>query len=345
MLDIKDNKTLVDLTTNLYKNENVSTKFSKDETLSAISNKILEVNNGKAYFDIRDIRAGECNELFAFIETVLAETEEYDISQNPFFNQMVEYRNIKLGDANKFVVYDDSEVYVSRVADGTQGLIRQRFSGGREFTVDTAIYVAKVYDELTRVLACRSNILELIKKVHKGFNRVKSELILNAFLNIAQTNPNNVFSKTSTSFVENDLLDLCYMVEAKNNNVAPIIMGTKKALRNITLDPTTLAEIGKEDRYNMGYYGKFNGYDVVSIPNTLKRNSEEFYLPDNVLWVIGTASDKPVKFVSEGEPFIVTNMNGDIAKNCDLTQEFLMTEKFGANVIVTGKKNGIYTIA
>jgi hypothetical protein len=340
-LNIEDKNALVSLAVDISRNNDVSTKFSKDETLTALHNALVKANNGKTYFDIRDIQNNKCVGLFEIVEEIIAQTEDDQLLNHPLWNEIVDYKNVALGDKNSFYIPDDSDLYVSRIADGTTGAIRQRLSGGRNIEVQTHTYEVKIYDELSRVLAGRSDIDEFIKKVSKAFAKKKIDLILDAFLNITQTNPANIFLASSTGFDETELLDLCLKVEAKNGTM-PIILGTKKALRNITLDSTTLAELGKNDLYTMGYYGRFNGYTCIHIPNVLKSDNKTFYLPDDTLYVIGTAEDKPVKFVTEGTPMVFTS---EIHRNVDLSQDFMTIEKFGCDIILAGKKNGVYQIA
>lgn len=343
-LQIEDAKTLVSLAVDSYKN--IPTKYSIDETQSAIQNALIKANNGKKSLDIRDIRDGKCNGLFSIIEEVLAQTEYIGIKENPLFNEIVEYKNGRLGDKNEFYVEDTSDFYVSMIAEGTQALKRQRMSGGRIFSPDIHKYGIKIYEELDRILAGRVDFNQLIQNAIKSFDNFRAELILNSFLQIPQTNPLNVISVTTDTYSEDELLDLCIDVEnsarSYGENIRPVIMGTKKALRNIALDPTTLAEQGKLDLYNNGYYGKFRGYTCIEIPQTLRRNTLNGYLPDNVLWIISSLSDKPVKFFTEGEPFVVM---GNPLNNADLSQDWLMQERFGCGIVLSGRKNGVYTIA
>ncbi len=46
-----------------------------------------------------------------------------------YFNQLVDYRNVAEGDQNVFLVEDSDLFYVAKIADGTQGVRRQRLGG------------------------------------------------------------------------------------------------------------------------------------------------------------------------------------------------------------------------
>lgn len=340
-LEFNDRNALVSMAVDVARNKNVSTTYSKDETLTALHKALIDANNGKTSFDLRDIRDHKCNGLFAIIEDIISATEDDHLLDIPLWNELVEYKNVALGDKNSFYVPDDSYFYVSRIADGTAGTIRQRLSNGKSFEVQTNTYEVKFYDELIRVLSGRTSIDEFINKTSKSFARKKIELVLTSFLGITTSNPTNIFEVSSTGYSEDALLDLCVKVEAKNFT-APTILGTKKALRNIKIDSTLIAEKAKEDLYEMGYFGKFFGYNCVYIPNSLQRNNVDFYLPDDTISVINTLGDKPIKFVNEGNPYVFTS---ELNKNADLSQDFSTLEKFGCGIVLGGKKNGVYKIA
>lgn len=333
-----DTNTIVDICTRLYKGEPVGT-YSKSNASDAIREAVLKANNNKTTFSLKDIINGDCKELFSVIGEIITATSDIELSSNSFVQSLVDYRNLKKGDKNEFIIKDPSTLYVSRVADGTQGLLRQRISGATKLSIETHLEGVKTYDELSRFLAGRVDAVEFTELMSRSMTRKKFESILKAFVGIATTNPSNYFV-TSGSYSADTLLKICDKVEAETGKT-PIIMGTKQALRNITYDTTIVSDLAKNDIYNMGILGKFYGYNCVAIPQTLKRDKENFYLPTNVLYIIGV-DDKPVKFVTEGEALIATS---NITQNCDLTQDFLTIENFGVGVVVAGKSNGIYTIS
>ena len=111
-------------------------QYSLDEANSVVYNAIVAANNGKNYLDKRDVRDGKCGELFAIIEETIVKTVIDGLQGNEFFMNMVEYKNLALGDTNEFFVPDDSLFYVDEVARGTQGLRRQRLNGGSSFSVN-----------------------------------------------------------------------------------------------------------------------------------------------------------------------------------------------------------------
>lgn len=312
-------------------------QYSLDESNSVVYNAILAANGGKNYLDKRDIRDGKCGELFAIIEETIVKTVIDGLQGNEFFMNMVEYKNLALGDTNEFFVPDDSLLYVDEVARGTQGLRRQRLNGGTRFSVNMKTYGIKVYEELDRMLSGRSDLTTLINKVGESLLKKQYEDIFTAWTGIINTT-GSTYIPVAGSYSEEALLELCEHVEVNNGQV-PVIMGTRAALRKI--QTATVSEAAKEDMYKMGFYGYFNGIPMVRINQVHERNTDKFILPENQLYIVGV-NTKPIKYVNEGEALIVPPTFG---MNADFSEDYLFVNNAGIQVIIPDKKIGVYTIS
>lgn len=312
-------------------------QYSLDESNSVVYNAILAANGGKNHLDKRDIRDGKCGELFAIIEETIVKTVIDGLQGNEFFMNMVEYKNLALGDTNEFFVPDDSLLYVDEVARGTQGLRRQRLNGGTRFSVNMKTYGIKVYEELDRMLSGRSDLTALINKVGESLLKKQYEDIFTAWTGIINTT-GSTYIPVAGSYSEEALLELCEHVEVNNGQV-PVIMGTRAALRKI--QTATVSETAKEDMYKMGFYGYFNGIPMVRINQVHERNTDKFILPENQLYIIGV-NTKPIKYVNEGEALIVPPTFG---MNADFSEDYLFVNNAGIQVIIPDKKIGVYTIS
>lgn len=312
-------------------------QYSLDESNSVVYNAILAANGGKNHLDKRDIRDGKCGELFAIIEETIVKTVIDGLQGNEFFMNMVEYKNLALGDTNEFFIPDDSLLYVDEVARGTQGLRRQRLNGGTRFSVNMKTYGIKVYEELDRMLSGRSDLTALINKVGESLLKKQYEDIFTAWTGIINTT-GSTYIPVAGSYSEEALLELCEHVEVNNGQV-PVIMGTRAALRKI--QTATVSETAKEDMYKMGFYGYFNGIPMVRINQVHERNTDKFILPENQLYIIGV-NTKPIKYVNEGEALIVPPTFG---MNADFSEDYLFANNAGIQVIIPDKKIGVYTIS
>lgn len=305
--------------------------FEANDIKDTLYNELMKITGGKTSFDYRDIRDGKCNGLFTVIEEIIRITENDGLTGNEFFMNLVEQRNIAEGDLNKFIVEKDDTFIVSAIADGTQGLRRQRMAGATEVTVPTRLYGVKVYEEMNRILSRRVEFTDYIKGANKAMLNKKYEACYNAFANIGTDQLGSDVVNATGTYAEATLADLIYKVELYTGKTATIY-GTKKACSNITLDSVaSSSEAARNDKYNGIYFGSFHGTPVVGFSNVLKAGTKTAVMKDNEIYVIAGDS-RPIKFVTEGSPLIIAN---PYTVNADLTQDYLLTEKFGVGVVIT----------
>lgn len=335
-----DMNNIVKLAVDAYKGsvEKYSVKQSQDTLRQAL----IEANNGKTFLDYRDIRDNKCPGLFTLIEQILDSTVVEGLQGNEFFMNLVDYRNVAEGDSPVFVVDDNNLFVVSDVANGTQGIRRQRLSGTTETTIPTRMKMVRIYEEMNRVLSGRVDFNTMINKVSKSFQQKLLEDIyaLWSGATAAQMGGTTYFPAAG-AYDEDALLDLVSHVEAAAGGKTATIIGTKKGLRSIK--DSIQSDGYKDDLYNMGYAGKFYGTPVVAVPQLHKVGTTEFVMNDNVLTIIA-GDDKPLKVVYEGDPIVLMK---DAVENEDLTQEYLYGAKYGCGIVLAGNNAGIgrYEIA
>lgn len=309
-----DNKELVQVAIDAYKG-NVRT-YSVSDANELMRKALIDLNGGSSVLDYRAIRDGKCVGLFALIEQVLANTVIEGLSNDMYFNSLVEFRNVAEGDSPVFVTEDNNLFVVSEVADGTQAIRRQRISGKQEFTIPTTMKMVRIYEELNRVLSDRVDFNQMIAKVSQSFE----QKLLNDIYGLWSTVTSNMlggqtYFPTAGTYNEDALLELIEHVEAASGGKQATIIGTAKALRN--LRESIQCDGAKEELHNLGYYGQFYGTPTVKIPQRHKVGSTQFVFDDNILSVVAT-DDKPIKVVYEGNPIVIM---GNPIDRMDLTQE------------------------
>lgn len=317
-------------------------KYSVKQSQEALRQALVEANNGKTSLDYRDIRDGKCDGLFSLIETILGSTVIEGLQGDEYFNSLVDFRNVAEGDSPIFEVEDSDLFVVSEAADGTQGIRRQRLGGMSETTIPTSLKVARIYEEMNRVLSGRVDFNAMINKVATSFNQKILNDVYTLWTGATSEQLGGAeYFPIAGAFDEDALLDTISHVEAAAGGKPATIIGTKKALRNIK--DQILSDNAKDDIYNMGYVGKFYGTPVVAAPQRHKVGSTEFVLDDNVLTIIA-GDDKPIKVVYEGNPIVLM---GDPMSNADFTQEYLYGIKYGTGIVLAGHNSGIgrYEIA
>lgn len=320
----------------------VTTKYSVGESMDTLRQALIDANGGHTTLDYKAIRDGKCNGLFSIVEEILSRTIVEGLQGDEYFNALVDFRNVKLGDKNEFLVEDSNVFVVADAADGTQGIRRQRIGGLSRMSIDTRFKVVKIYEELNRILSGQVDFNRMIQLVSESFRRKLLDDIF-ALWNTATAEQfgGETYFPAAGTYDEDALLDLISHVESAANGKAATIIGTKRALRNLA--PAIQGTESKSDLYTMGYYGKFYGSSVVAVPQRHKVGSTDFVFPDNVLTIIA-GDDKPIKCVYEGQP---TMIMGNPTDNADLTQNYLYGEKYGMGIVLAGGNAGIgrYEIA
>lgn len=310
-------------------------KYSVAESQETLRQALIAANNGKDHFDFRDIRDGKCTGLFSLIEEILVQTVPEGLMESDFFHELVDYRNIAEGDQNLFEIEDSELFVVAKAADGTQAIRRQRLGGISQTSIPTQMRYIRIYEELNRVLAGRVDFNKMIQKVSASFRNEILEDSYQLWDKATSAHLGSTYA-LSGSFDEEQLMELIAHVEAVSGQEATII-GTKNAVRHLNVaQAANIADAGKNDLYNMGYYGRFYGTPVVGLKQRHKINSLDFKFNDNQLIVAATGV-KPIKFIYEGTPLV---MMGNPMDNMDLTQEFLYGEKWGTGIILSGGSDG-----
>jgi hypothetical protein len=325
---------LVKLAVDGYKGH-VAGNYSVGDTQEALRKALVDANGGSTKLDIKAIRDGKCNQVFAIVEELVNVIHEEGLKGDEFFMNMVEDRNMALGDSNKFHIERECLFAVADIAEGTQGVRRQRIEAGQDITVNTQLRAIKIYEELNRVLAGRIDFNKFVDLVGKSFTKQELDATYDAFVGMFKK-LKAPYTETG-SFDEDKLLDLIDHVEASTGETA-VIVGTRKALRKIKT--AIVSDSAKEEMYAMGHFGRFNGTELVAVKQRHKSGSDDFILDDNVLYVFA-GDTKPIKRVTEGD---VTMLMGTPMTNADMSQEFLMMKRTGIAVIFD-RDFGVYNLS
>lgn len=303
-------------------------KYSDTQAKETLRNALIAANNGKTSLDYRAIRDGRCNGLFTIIEDIIKETVEEGLKGDEYFNMLVDYRNVAIGDKNEFVVEDGTLFAVADTAEGTQGVRRQRLGGAKRFSIPTVTKTVRIYEELNRVLSGRVDFNELIKKVSESLRQQLLNDIYSVWSSATAAELGGATYCVAGGYSESTLLNLIAHVEAAAGGKPATIIATKVGARQLV--PTVVSDNAKDDLYKLGYYGSFYGTPIVVTPNRHKIGSTQFVLDDNIITVVA-GDQKPIKVVREGDPIVIL---GDPLTNADLTQEYFVADRWGVGLVL-----------
>lgn len=311
-------------------------KYSAGQAQEVLRQALIEANGGSTVLDYKAIRSGKCNEIFDLLEEILNITLEEGLTGDEFWNAMVDYRNVAQGDKNLFIVKDANLFVVSEIAQGTQGIRRQRLTGEEAVSIPTSVKAVRIYEELNRVLSGRVDFNEMIDKVAESFRQQLMNDIYSVWDGVTSDQLGGVtYFPAAGSYSEEDLLDLIEHVEAAAGGKRATIIGTKKALRNLI--ESVQGNTARDEMHLNGFYGYFFGTPCVAVPQRHKIGTTQFVLDDNCLTILA-GDEKPIKVVREGNPIMLL---GDPTQNADFTQEYFYAEQFGVGVVTAGKNAGI----
>lgn len=318
-------KNIIKLAVDSYKGH-AAGNYSQADNMETLRQALIEANGGSTKLDYRAIRDGKCNGLFAIVEEIITKTVIEGLPESCPLFQFVDYRNIAEGDTNIFEIKDGGLFMVADIAHGTQGLRRQRLTGGEEITVKTQLKGIKIYEELRRILAGRVDFNELIDKVAESFNKKITDdiyaSIVSAFNGLVAPYAAN------GTFAEAKLAEIIDHIEAVTGKKAYVLC-SKQAARKITGVKGADSNSAKEDLYAMGYFGHFYTTPIIVMQNGHKVGTTDFILGNDLYIVAG--EDKFVKFVTEGETLIIP---AEALANADLSQEYFMSMQYGVSVVM-----------
>lgn len=310
-------------------------KYSKEDSLETLRKALVDINGGTA-FDIKKMRDGASNGLYAIVETILEQTAAQGLQEDDFFMNLVEYKNVAEGDKNEFVTEDNDLFVVADAAKGIRGVRRQRLGGATTVSLPTTFKTVRIYEELSRLLSGRTDMNKFIDRVGRSFRQKLLDDVYTVWSSIVadQIGGNNYFP-VAGAYDEATLLKTIEHVEAAAGGRPATIIGTKTAVR--TLAPSIQGSDSKNDLYNMGYYGNFYGTNVVALPQRHKVGTTDFVFDNDVLTIVA-GDDKPIKVVREGNGIIIPR---NAADNNDLTQEYIYGENYGVGLVMAGGNSGI----
>lgn len=326
------------------------TKYSLDEANEVIRKTIKEMaglgenptaKEVKKAFRDPSVRVA----VFEIIEETIEDTLVSGWGASPLFEKYVEVKTMALGQKNSFYTKDDSIITVSEIADGHHSLIRQRLGAGKEFTVEVKSYGAKVYMELSRYLQGVEDWSELIGKISIAFTRLINTMLHTAVMSAGTALPVpdkwNIRGELTTAN-HDKFVQLISDVQLATGGVATIV-GTKVALAGLkNLGAVEwVSEAAKNDVYNTGRIGTFEGTQIIELPQAFAVNDVTQYLEDDTkLLILPSNIDKFIKMYYEGVDETAESQDGD---NADDTKEYEFKTRFGIKTM-TNVRFGTWTI-
>ena len=176
---------------------------------------------------------------------------------------------------------------------------------------------------------------DMVQRVAKSVDNALMRIIVKGIESAYVPTGNETFGFAG-SYNDDEVLRVAQNVEAKTG-LKPVIYGSKGALANLRKSSNALwSDAEKEEVRNLGHVGKFNGYDVVEIPNFMD-NNDQLVLRQDMIFIIPNGT-KIVKLLNEGnaEVFESTDQHARL----DNQVEYQFIQRFQLGVL----KSNVYGV-
>ncbi|WP_252225056.1 MULTISPECIES: hypothetical protein [unclassified Clostridium] len=304
--------------------------FSSADRNTVIRAKFNELMGTEKGFDVMAYNRHKYD-IFEILKETLQQTiTDGQNSQDSFYSQFVEERNIAWGDKQEFEIENDAYLTVGEISGNNWNMDRQRIDKGAVFPVKTSAFYIKIYEYFKRFMTGRMDWAELAIKVDKAIAKHKSQFVAKVFKSAVDGLPTN-FSYTG-SYNKVEIQKVINHVAGANEGQTLTLVGTKGALNK--LQDLTDVKISNEmanELHDVGFLRRWSGYNCVELPTSFEANSISNFIFDNDTIYILASDTKPVKIVNEGE--VIVAETDDITSNQDMTKDFAIIWKMGGVAI------------
>ena len=330
---------------------NKVSKAEAESRLREINMSLFGLSTGYTARDLKRAMRDHGREWFDVIEEVVDMVVTVGFTENEWFNQLVEYRNLAIGQENLFVTETDMILDVAKVGTSHHDHILQRYNAKDTFTIPVARYAVAVGADINRYMAGQEDWDVLVAAIARAYTVKIQKEIFDQISNAASRLP------VTTGFVNSGVLspatkglldEIVENVSAANGGVSVAIFGTKSALRKLSalVDVDWIAASQKESVAMTGRLGYYEGVLLVETPQRFAdRSMTTKTLDDTKLYIMPLGVDnKIVAMVDQGETEIdeITE-KGEANGRIDDIMKYEVQRTFGIGTKI-GRYFGQWTI-
>lgn len=334
-------------------NEKVLTKAEANAKILAFSRDVLGITNIKDRKEVRRALRDNGRVFYDIIEDTIDTVVSVSFQESEWFNALVDQINLSYGDRQDFIVKtQDAILAVAKVGESHHDHILQRLRAGQRFSVSTARYGVKVGADINKYLLGDVDWTQLIEAIAKAFIlKIQEEIYAEVDSAAAKLPVQEGFVGTGTlaKGVMKDKFDqIIENVSDANDGADVVIMGTKSALRKLTVlaDVTWADEDAKKSVTHTGRLGDYEGTTLVEVPNRFKdKTFTTKVFNSGKLIILPKIDDRFIKFVDEGDTEIVENTEkGEGSGRIDDVMSYEVQRRFGVATVI-GRQFGQWTLS
>lgn len=334
---LKFNEVLLDAAHGVYSEY---TKEECDKIIRTQFDKIMGINFKEANtMKRRQAWRDHSKEIASLIEDVIVDKMNSGWTEaNARFMEYVEEINLADGDKNEFFVEDNSLLQVSKFAGNHHDIVRQALKPGKSFSVETSWYVIKVYSDYEKFQLGKIDFATMVDRMYKSIEQYRYSALFTAFMGMDTSIPTDL--KKSTDITTATIPVIVEHIEAVKAATGKdvLLVGTRTAIQKLqsTVVYDLFSSAMKDERYQNGILGKWEGYECLALDRVNKTGTLEsvFSAEDNkkIFIMPIDPENKPIKRVNEGD--VIYTESGMDGTAMDMTATVDIRYKEGIAVIV-----------
>lgn len=296
----------------------------------------------------RALKSEKAISLFEVVEEAVDVQIRYGLSENEFFNQFVETKNLADGDRTDFWVEDEDLILtVSKISGDHHDMTLQRLASGQTYSVPTAKYGIKVGGDIREFLLGRKDWSKFVEAIARAYMNKIQTIISAQFstgVNLIPV-PSTLTGTGALSSSTKAQFDAIIEKVETSNGCPVVIMGTKTALKNLNaltkVDWADPAASVKEAVASTGIIGSYEGTNLMVIPQ--KYEDKTLTTPvvaNNKLYVMPVVDNKFIKFVDGGQTELEI---AEVGATMDDNQSLEAQRTLGVATLLT-RYYGVWTI-
>lgn len=263
-----------------------------------------------------------------------------EVVNDTFSRFIAEIHQVGFGETARFLIESNDLFRVNSKAEGVRKGVDQPLFDN-EITVNASNHTIDTHIDWYPLAAGVFNIGSWGVRVARSF---MAYIFIKAIKGMTSATTEFGAAYTANGVTPELFGDLKAKVSAANGGMGVIAIGTPVALSKLSLQGNFQVQVG-EEMTKVGYLDQYLGTPIVAIDNVLvpgtTNGAAKLALPNDTIYLIPAAGDKPVKIVFEGNEVAVVFD----PEHCSDTRLGLSVEmRFGVST-VCGSKYGTIKLA
>ena len=314
-------------------------KREAEAKLLDVSRQIFGITKQSTKRDRKRAYEDHAREYFRVIEEVVDEIVTTGLKDSEWFQELVEERNVALGDELQFWTEEDVILNVAKAGRTHHDHVLQRLGKAEYVTIPMARYVVAVGGDIDRYLLGDVDWAKLVAAIAIAYAHQIQDVIYEHVTGAAAKLPvtegfvgsGDLAPATKTAFDT-----ILANVSIANNNAEVVIMGTKNALKKINsfYDNAIhwIAPSQKESIAHTGRLGDYEGTLLVEIPQRFVKNQPgvHFY-SDKKLYIFARGNNNKLVLLGDSGETIIDEITerGEASANISDLMKYEVQRDFG----------------